>query len=321
MIMKTTVKNLGSALILLAMAFGLNATESGLFTAFNASAEEPLEVETWMLESNHFEANSLEIESFLETSMESTLELEDWMFETGQIGTNMAAFESMLFVENESALEMETWMTEERYFDAGIPQFYEMALVDIEPSLEMEDWMLEEENFISGEAEFVYNLRTVNEPALYVEQWMVDMEFFGIDLSKNSESTVVDIAVSNPDFSILVEAVSKAGLAEALSADGPFTVFAPTNEAFGKLFSQLGVSGIKELTADQLKPILTYHVVSGKIMSADLSNTSVGTLSDGKKLKIDVSNGVKINDSKVITADISGKNGVVHVIDKVLIPK
>ena len=135
----------------------------------------------------------------------------------------------------------------------------------------------------------------------------------------SGSSTVVEIAVSNPDFSILVEAVSKAGLVEALSADGPFTVFAPSNAAFESLFTQLGVGGIKDLTAEQLTPILTYHVVAGKVMSSDLSNTSVATLS-GKQIKIDLSQGVMINDSKVVAADIQGKNGVIHVIDKVLIP-
>ena len=135
-----------------------------------------------------------------------------------------------------------------------------------------------------------------------------------------SSSTVVEIAVSNPDFSTLVEAVSKAKLVDALSADGPFTVFAPTNDAFDKLFKQLGVSGIEDLTAEQLTPILTYHVVSGEVLSSDLTNTSVATL-NGKKLKIDLSDGVLVNSSKVIKADIKGKNGVIHVIDKVLIPE
>lgn len=152
-----------------------------------------------------------------------------------------------------------------------------------------------------------------------IEPWMVTSEYFEIEKSETAAGTVVDIAVANSDFSILVEAVTKTGLAGALSADGPFTVFAPTNEAFKALFKQLGVSGIKDLTAEQLKPILTYHVVSGKVMSTDLSNTSVATL-NGQKIKIDISNGVKINDSKVTTADILGTNGVVHVIDKVLIP-
>jgi uncharacterized surface protein with fasciclin (FAS1) repeats len=138
---------------------------------------------------------------------------------------------------------------------------------------------------------------------------------------KIRNSTVVEIAVGNPDFSILVEAVTKAGLAEALSAEGPFTVFAPTNAAFESLFSQLGVSGIKDLTAEQLTPILTYHVVPGKVMSTDLSNTTVGTLNEGNSLKVDLSDGVKINDSNVVAADIEGKNGVIHVIDEVLMPK
>lgn len=155
---------------------------------------------------------------------------------------------------------------------------------------------------------------------------LVAVMTFGLTLNSEakgaddtSSSTVVEIAVSNPDFSILVEAVTKADLAGALSADGPFTVFAPTNDAFNALFADLGVDGVGDLTAEQLTPILTYHVVSGKVMSTDLSNTSVETL-NGKKIKIDLSDNVKINDSKVIAADIDGKNGVIHVIDKVLIP-
>jgi uncharacterized surface protein with fasciclin (FAS1) repeats len=159
-----------------------------------------------------------------------------------------------------------------------------------------------------------------SEKTMAMESWMLDAELFGADDSKSASSTVVEIAVSNPDFSILVEAVSKAGLVDALSAEGPFTVFAPTNDAFKSLFSQLGVSGVKDLTAEQLTPILTYHVVAGKVMSTDLSNTSVATL-NGQKIKIDLSSGVKINDSKVVAADIEGKNGVIHVIDSVLLPE
>jgi uncharacterized surface protein with fasciclin (FAS1) repeats len=159
-----------------------------------------------------------------------------------------------------------------------------------------------------------------SEKTMAMESWMLDAELFGADDSKSASLTVVEIAVSNPDFSILVEAVSKAGLVDALSAEGPFTVFAPTNDAFKSLFSQLGVSGVKDVTAEQLTPILTYHVVSGKVMSTDLSNTSVATL-NGQKIKIDLSAGVKINDSKVVAADIEGKNGVIHVIDSVLLPE
>ena len=154
---------------------------------------------------------------------------------------------------------------------------------------------------------------------LKIESWMVDESNFINKASEKPSGSVVEIAVSNPDFSILVEAVTKAGLVDALSATGPFTVFAPTNDAFNALFKQLGVGGIKDLSAEQLTPILTYHVVSGKVMSTDLSNTSVATL-NGKKINVDISNGVKINDSKVVKADIQGTNGVVHVIDRVLIP-
>jgi len=160
----------------------------------------------------------------------------------------------------------------------------------------------------------------MNDRNLEVEAWMLNEANFDSGDSKTASSTVVEIAVSNPDFSILVDAVKKAGLVDALSADGPFTVFAPTNAAFESLFSQLGIDGIKDLSAEQLTPILTYHVVSGKVMSTDLSNTKVSTLSGDNKLKVDISDGVKINESNVVAADIEGKNGVVHVIDKVLIP-
>lgn len=165
----------------------------------------------------------------------------------------------------------------------------------------------------------LFDLNEISETALIMESWMVNELNFDSKKSDTESSSVVEIAVSNPDFSILVEALTKADLAGALSADGPFTVFAPNNKAFEDLFKQLGIKGIKDLTAEQLSPILTYHVVAGKVMSTDLTNSSVATL-NGKKIKIDLSSGVKINDSKVIAADISGKNGVIHVIDKVLIP-
>ena len=164
-----------------------------------------------------------------------------------------------------------------------------------------------------------FALAEVAEYKLNLESWMVDAANFNLKASDVNSGSVVEIAAGNPDFSILVEAVTKANLVEALSADGPFTVFAPTNEAFKSLFKELGVSGVKDLTADQLTPILTYHVVSGKVMSTDLKNSSVATL-NGQDIKVDLNNGVKINDSNVVKADIAGSNGVVHVIDKVLIP-
>ena len=176
--------------------------------------------------------------------------------------------------------------------------------------------------FAANASEILNNATVVakaTEYELKIESWMVDESNFKSKTSEEPSGSVVEIAVSNPDFSILVEAVTKAGLADNLSASGPFTVFAPTNDAFNALFKQLGVGGIKDLSAEQLTPILTYHVVSGRVMSTDLSNTSVATL-NGKKIIIDISNGVKINESKVVKADIQGTNGVVHVIDRVLIP-
>nr|WP_321358691.1 fasciclin domain-containing protein [uncultured Draconibacterium sp.] len=132
--------------------------------------------------------------------------------------------------------------------------------------------------------------------------------------------SVVDIAIANENFSTLVSAVVKAGLVDALSAEGPFTVFAPTNAAFAALFTDLGVSGIDDLTAEQLLPILTYHVVSGNVLSTDLSNGEVPTLNMGSNITVDLSSGVMINESSVVAVDVQGANGVVHVIDKVLLP-
>lgn len=131
--------------------------------------------------------------------------------------------------------------------------------------------------------------------------------------------TVVNIAINNANFTHLVDAVVKAELAETLSGEGPFTVFAPTDEAFEALFTELGVSGIEELTKDDLVPILQYHVVSGNVRSGDLSSGAVATLNGD--INVDVGDDVTINTDATVTAvDIQGTNGVVHVIDKVLIP-
>jgi len=133
--------------------------------------------------------------------------------------------------------------------------------------------------------------------------------------------SVVDIAIANADFSILVEAVLKAELVDALSEDGPFTVFAPTNTAFEALFATLQVSGIADLSKDDLTPILLAHVVSANAVSSGLSNGSVSTLNTEKMLEISIENGVTIDGTiNVVAADIQGKNGVVHVIDKVIVP-
>lgn len=133
-----------------------------------------------------------------------------------------------------------------------------------------------------------------------------------------SPPTVVDIAINNPSFSILVEAVIKAGLAETLMGDGPFTVFAPTNEAFNDLFAVLGVSGVADLTAEQLVPILQYHVVGDNVLSKELIDGNVQTLNGDIAISTQPP---KINsDSDIIIVDVQGTNGVVHAISKVLLP-
>jgi transforming growth factor-beta-induced protein len=131
--------------------------------------------------------------------------------------------------------------------------------------------------------------------------------------------TVVGVAMENDSFSILVQAVVKAGLAETLNGAGPFTIFAPTNAAFTALFAQLGVAGIADLTAAQLIPILKYHVVTGNVLSSQLSNGQVQTLNGAIAVALSpvpTINGV----SKIVVTDVQGSNGVIHVIDKVLLP-
>jgi uncharacterized surface protein with fasciclin (FAS1) repeats len=136
----------------------------------------------------------------------------------------------------------------------------------------------------------------------------------------NTPKTIVDVAAGNPDFSTLVAAVKAAGLVETLSGEGPFTVFAPTNEAFAKLPE----GKVDSLLADipTLKKILTYHVVAGKVMAADVVGLNSATTVQGDDVKIAVVDGkVKLNDSAMVTAtDLEASNGVIHVIDTVLIP-
>lgn len=140
-----------------------------------------------------------------------------------------------------------------------------------------------------------------------------------------NEKNIVEVAAEAVQFNILIAAAQnvaaqKTGLANFLSSETELTVFPPTDAAFETSLNHLGVKGINELSAEQLTPILTYHVVPGKVMSTDLSNTSVENL-NSQKIKIDLTEGVKINESKVVAADIAVKNGVIHVIDKVLIPE
>ena len=133
--------------------------------------------------------------------------------------------------------------------------------------------------------------------------------------------SIVDIAVSNPDFSILVAALAKAELVEALQAEGPFTVFAPTNAAFEALLGELGITAEELLGQPQLADVLLYHVVSGAVLSTDLQNGMTAETLGGQTITVDLTDGVKINSSAVEIADIQASNGVIHVIDSVLIPE
>jgi uncharacterized surface protein with fasciclin (FAS1) repeats len=129
---------------------------------------------------------------------------------------------------------------------------------------------------------------------------------------------IVDTAVSAGSFNTLVAAVKAAGLVETLKSPGPFTVFAPTDEAFAKLPEGTVDSLLKDIP--QLTKILTYHVVSGKVLSSDVVKLDKATTVQGSDLKIDASSGVKVNDATVVTPDVEADNGVIHVIDSVLLP-
>ncbi|WP_291401914.1 fasciclin domain-containing protein, partial [Acidaminobacter sp.] len=136
----------------------------------------------------------------------------------------------------------------------------------------------------------------------------------------SADQDIVEIAVGNEDFSILVAALQKAELVGALQGEGPFTVFAPTNAAFEKLLASLGITAEDLLNHPQLKEVLLYHVVSGKVLSTDLSNGMTAPTLSGENIKVDLSSGVKINSSSVTTADVMATNGVIHIIDSVLVP-
>ncbi len=129
---------------------------------------------------------------------------------------------------------------------------------------------------------------------------------------------IVDTAVNAGSFDTLVAAVKAAGLVDNLKGPGPFTVFAPTDDAFAKLPEGTVDSLLNDIP--QLTKILTYHVVSGKVMSSDIVGLDSVATVEGSSLSIDASSGVKVNDATVVTPDVEADNGVIHVIDSVLIP-
>ncbi|MBT5718110.1 MAG: fasciclin domain-containing protein [Gammaproteobacteria bacterium] len=132
---------------------------------------------------------------------------------------------------------------------------------------------------------------------------------------------IVDTAIAAGQFGTLVAAVQAAGLVDVLKGDGPFTVFAPTDEAFAALPAGTVENLLKPENKDQLTAILTYHVVPGKIMSADIAGkTAEVTTVQGSDISVNAMNGVMVDNATVVAADIEADNGVIHVIDQVVMP-
>jgi uncharacterized surface protein with fasciclin (FAS1) repeats len=139
-------------------------------------------------------------------------------------------------------------------------------------------------------------------------------------VSAASAKNLVEIAAGSPDHTTLVAAVKAAGLAETLSGPGPFTIFAPTNAAFAKLPAGTVETLLKPENKAQLVAILTYHVVPAKVLAAEVKSGAAPTV-NGKTLTLTANGmGVMVNNAKVIATDLVGDNGVIHVIDTVILP-
>ena len=136
-----------------------------------------------------------------------------------------------------------------------------------------------------------------------------------------SAQDIVDVAAGNGSFKTLVAAVEAAGLVDTLKGEGPFTVFAPTDEAFAALPAGTVQDLLKPENRDKLVAILTYHVVPGKVMSGDLQDDMEATTVQGSSVTIDLDNGVMVEDATVVMPDVAATNGVIHVIDKVIMPQ
>ncbi|MFQ3583580.1 MAG: fasciclin domain-containing protein [Cyanobacteriota bacterium] len=130
--------------------------------------------------------------------------------------------------------------------------------------------------------------------------------------------TIVEVATKDGSFSTLIQALEAAGLVETLSGEGPFTVFAPTDEAFAALPEGTLEQLLLPENREQLIQILTYHVIPGEVLSTDLKAGEVVTV-EGSPVEISLADGVMVNDAKVVKPDLEASNGVIHVIDKVIL--
>ena len=131
---------------------------------------------------------------------------------------------------------------------------------------------------------------------------------------------LVETAVDAGQFTTLAKALGAAGLVETLKGEGPFTVFAPTDAAFGKLPAETITDLLKPENKDKLTDILTYHVVAGRVLAKDVVKLTQADALNGKQLQVNATNGVKINEATVTTPDVEASNGVIHIIDSVLLP-
>ena len=149
----------------------------------------------------------------------------------------------------------------------------------------------------------------------------IALMLFTVSHASAMSKDIVDTAAGAGQFKTLVAAIEAAGLVDTLKGDGPFTVFAPTDEAFAKLPAGTVDDLLKPENKDKLVAILTYHVVPGKIMAADIAgkSTAVKTV-QGDTLDVDATDGVKVDKAEVVKADIDATNGVIHVIDSVVMP-
>uniref|UniRef100_UPI004047582B fasciclin domain-containing protein n=1 Tax=Algoriphagus sp. TaxID=1872435 RepID=UPI004047582B len=165
----------------------------------------------------------------------------------------------------------------------------------------------------------VTSLVSCNAPKEQVEETASDSTEVVAEVVSN---TVVDIAIGSADHSTLVAAVKAAGLVETLSGTGPFTIFAPTNAAFDALPAGTVEDLLKPENKEKLTAVLTYHVVAGNVMSSQLADGQKVATLNGQELTVAIKDGVvTINGTKVIAADLAGSNGVIHVVEGVLLPQ
>ena len=142
----------------------------------------------------------------------------------------------------------------------------------------------------------------------------------GYAVASNHQADIVDTAVAAGNFETLVAAVEAAGLVDTLKGEGPFTVFAPTDEAFAALPEGTVESLLQPENRDELVSILTYHVVPGAVMSGDLEDGMMAATVEGSQVTFSLSDGAMVDGANIVQADIEASNGVIHVIDAVIMP-